>query len=224
GPDASLDPLKRVLIARTEGNPFFLEESVRSLAEIDALSGQRGAYWLARPLPTIQVPATVQAVLAARMDRLQPGDKELLQTSSVVGKDVPFVLLKAIAEHTDEELHAAIARLQAAEFLYETGIFPDLEYTFRHALTHDVAYGSLLQHRRRTLHSQILETIERLYPDRLTEHIERLAHHAIRGEKWEKAVTYLRQAGAKAAIRSAHRDAVACLEQALMALTHLPES
>ena len=224
GPDAGLEPLKRVLIARTEGNPFFLEESVRALVETGALLGERGAYRLARPLPTIQVPATVQAVLAARIDRLSPGDKALLQTASVVGKDVPFALLQAIAEPAEDELHAAIGRLQAAEFLYEAGIFPDLEYTFKHALTHDVAYGSLLQDRRRTLHGRIVETIERLYPDRLAEHIERLAHHAVRGEAWEKAVTYLRQAGAKAFARSANREAVAYFEQALAALTHLPET
>jgi tetratricopeptide (TPR) repeat protein len=224
GPDAGLDPLKRVLIARTEGNPFFLEESVRALAETGSLLGERGAYRLERPLPTIQVPATVQAVLAARIDRLSPGDKALLQTASVVGKDVPFVLLQAIAEPAADELHAAIGRLQGAEFLYEAGIFPDLEYTFKHALTHDVAYGSLLQDRRRTLHGQIVETIERLYPDRLAEHIERLAHHAVRGEAWEKAVTYLRQAGAKAFARSANREALAYFEQALAALTHLAET
>ena len=152
GSDASLEPLKRVLIARTEGNPFFLEESVRALAETGSLRGERGAYRLEQLLPTIQVPATVQAVLAARIDRLSPGDKALLQTASVVGKDVPFALLQAIAEQPEGELHTALGRLQAAEFLYEAGIFPDLEYTFKHALAHDVAYGSLLHDRRRRLH------------------------------------------------------------------------
>jgi class 3 adenylate cyclase/tetratricopeptide (TPR) repeat protein len=224
GSDAGLDALKRLLIARTEGNPFFLEESVRALAETGVLLGERGAYRLERPLPTIQVPATVQAVLAARIDRLPPGDKAMLQTASVVGKDVPLALLQAIAEPAEDELHAAIGRLQAAEFLYEAGLFPDLEYTFTHALTHEVAYGSLLQERRRTLHGQIVATIERRYPDRLAEHLDRLAHHAFRGEAWGKAVTYLRQAGAKAFARSAYREALAYFEQALAALTHLPET
>jgi predicted ATPase len=217
GPDAGLDPLRRVLIARTEGNPFFLEESVRALAETGSLLGERGAYRLARPLPTIQVPATVQAVLAARIDRLPPGDKALLQTASVVGKDVPLALLQAIAEQAGDELHAAIERLQAAEFLYEAGIFPDVEYTFKHALTHDVTYGSLLQDRRRRLHGQIVETIERLNPDRLAEHIERLAHHAFHAEEWGKAVAYLRQAGARALGRSANREAATPFERALEA-------
>ncbi|MBP1726855.1 MAG: family ATPase [Deltaproteobacteria bacterium] len=224
GPDMSLEPLKRMLIAKTEGNPFFLEESVRSLVETGYLLGERGAYRLGRSLPTIQVPATVQAVLSTRIDRLPPEDKALLQTASVVGKDVPFVLLLAISEQAEAELHAAIGRLQAAEFLYETGIFPELEFTFKHALTHEVTYGGLLHDRRRTLHGQIVATIERLYPERLTQHIERLAHHALRGEVWEKAVAYLYKAGAKAYARSAHHEAVTYFEQALTALPHLPES
>jgi predicted ATPase/class 3 adenylate cyclase len=224
GTDASLDPLKRVLITRTEGNPFFLEESVQALVETGSLSGERSAYRLARPLPAIQVPATVQAVLAARIDRLPPGDKALLQTASVIGKDVPLGLLQAIAELAGEELHAAIGRLQTAEFLYEVSIFPDLEYTFKHALTHDVTYGSLLQDRRRTLDGRIVESLERLYPDRLAEHVERLAHHAFRGEFWDRAVTYLRQAGAKAFGRSANQEAAAYFEQAVAALPHLPET
>jgi len=224
GPDPGLEPLKRVLIARTEGNPFFLEEGVRALIDTGSLAGERGAYRLARPLPAIQVPATVEAVVAARIDRLAPEDKAILQTASVIGKDVPFLLLRAIAAQPEEALHAAIGRLQAGEFLYEAGIFPDVEYTFKHALTHDVAYGSLLQDTRRTLHRQIVETIERLYPDRLAEHSERLAHHAFRGEQWGKAVTYLRQAGVKAFARSASREAVTYLEQALAALAHLPET
>jgi class 3 adenylate cyclase/tetratricopeptide (TPR) repeat protein len=224
GSDASLGPLKRVLIARTEGNPFFLEESVRALVETGALAGERGTYRLARPLPTIQVPATVRAVLAARIDRLSPGDKGLLQTASVIGKDVLFALLQAIAEQPEDELHTALGRLQAAEFLYEAGIFPDLEYTFKHALAHDVAYGSLLQGRRRYLHGRIVEAIEWLYPDRLAEHMERLAHHAFRAEAWEKAVIYLRQAGAKALARFANREALAHFEEVLTALSHVPET
>jgi predicted ATPase len=143
GSAVDLDALKRVLIARSEGNPFFLEESVRALVETGALSGERGAYLLARPVLTVEIPATVQAVLAARIDRLRPGDKALLQMASVVGNEVPFVLLREIGERAEDELQAAIGRLQEAEFLYEAGLFPDLEYTFKHALTYDVTYGSL---------------------------------------------------------------------------------
>src|SRR5262249_49355553 len=135
GDDPSLVPLKQLLIARTEGNPFFLEESMRTLVETGILVGERGAYRLGQALPTIQVPATVQAVLAARIDRLPPEEKQLLQTAAVIGTEVPLPLLQAIAELPEETLHRSLAHLQAAEFLYETRLFPEREYTFKHALT-----------------------------------------------------------------------------------------
>ena len=224
GTDATVEMLKPVLIARTGGNPLFLEESVRTLVETHALTGERGAHRLARPLDTIDVPATVQAILASRIDRLDPRDKQLLQTASVIGKDVPLALLLAIAELGEEDLRRGLARLQAAEFLYETSLFPDLEYTFKHALTHEVAYGSLLGDRRRASHARIVEAIEAAYPDRLAEHAERLGHHAFRGEVWDKARAHLRQAGAKALGHSAYREAVTFFEQALEALRHLSDS
>jgi class 3 adenylate cyclase/tetratricopeptide (TPR) repeat protein len=224
GDDPSLVPLKRLLIERTEGNPFFLEESVRALVETGVLVGERGAYRSLQPLDRLQVPATVHAVLAARIDRLPPEEKHLLQTAAVIGTEVPYALLQAIVELSEEELRRGLGHLQAAEFLYETSLFPELEYTFKHALTHEVAYGSLLQERRHALHARIVEAIERLYADRLPEQAERLAQHAFRGEIWDKAVAYCRQAGTKALARSALREAVACCEQALAALTHLPES
>jgi class 3 adenylate cyclase/tetratricopeptide (TPR) repeat protein len=224
GDDPSLAPLKQLLIARTEGNPFFLEESVRMLVETGVLVGERGAYCLAQALQTIQVPAAVQAVLAARIDRLPPEEKRLLQTAAVIGTEVPLPLLQAIAELAEDALHRGLAHLLAAEFLYETRLFPDLEYTFKHALTHEVAYGSLLQERRRGLHTRLVEALETLYPDHLAEQVERLAHHAVRGEVWDKALVYGRQAGEKAMARSAHREAVGYYEQALSALPHLPET
>ena len=223
GDNRSLAPLKQLLIARTEGNPFFLEESVRTLVETQVLVGEPGAYRLAQALPTIQVPATVQAVLAARIDRLPPEDKRLLQTAAVIGHEVPLPLLQSIAELSEATLHRGLAHLQAAEFLYETRLFPEREFVFKHALTHEVAYSSLLQERRRVLHARIVEALEALYTDRLAEQVDRLAHHAVRGEVWDKAVTYCRQAGAKAAVHSAYHEAVACFEQALTALAQLPE-
>jgi len=224
GTGPGLEDLERLLIDRTQGNPFFLEESVRALVETGALAGERGAYRLAGLVQTLQLPATAQAILAARIDRLAPEDKRLLQAAAVVGKDVPFPLLQAITEDSEERLRQGLARLQAAEFLYEARLFPELEYTFKHALTHEVAYGGLLQDRRSTLHAQIVEAMERLYADRLGEHVERLAYHAFRGELPEQAVRYLRQTGLKAAARSAPDDARACFEQALAILETLPES
>jgi class 3 adenylate cyclase/tetratricopeptide (TPR) repeat protein len=223
GNDASLTPLTQLLIARTEGNPFFLEESVRTLIETGVLVGAPGAYRLGQALPTVQVPATVQAVLAARIDRLPPEEKRLLQTAAVIGTEVPLPLLHAIAEVPEEVLQRGLTHLQAAEFLYETRLFPEREFTFKHALTHEVAYSSLLQERRRVLHAGIAEALEGLAGERVAERVEQLAHHALRGEVWDKALPYCRQAGEKALDRSAHREAAGYFEQALSTLQHVPE-
>src|SRR5262245_19793840 len=224
GDDASLAPLTQLLMARTEGNPFFLEESVRTLVETGMLVGEGGAYRVAQALPTIQVPATVQAVLAARIDRLSSEEKRLLQTAAVIGTEVPLPLLQAIAELPEVVLHRGLAHLQAAEFLYETRLFPEQVCTFKHALTHEVAYGGLLHERRRMLHAQITETMERMVGDRVTEQVERLAHHALRGEVWDKALSYCRQAGEKALARSARREVLEYFESALSVLQRLPET
>ncbi|MET0538414.1 MAG: AAA family ATPase, partial [Xanthobacteraceae bacterium] len=224
GTDASMQALKNLLIAKTEGNPLFLEESVRSLVESRALIGEAGAYRLAKPVETVQVPATVQAILATRIDRLPPELKRLLQAASVIGKDVPFVVLQEIAGMRGDDLGRALLDLQAAEFLYEARLFPDLEYTFKHALTHEVAYGSLLEDRRRGLHAQVVETLERLHRDRLSEMADVLAHHAVRARLGLKAVRYLQRAAERAIARSANREAIALLETATGLLGEMPES
>ena len=221
GSDVGLAPLKPLLVKR--GNPFFLEETVRMLVETNALTGERGRYRLTHPIHAIQVPPTVHAMLAARIDRLPPEDRHLLQLASVVGKDVPLPLLRVVADLPDEALRRGLEHLQAAEFIYETRAVPELEYTFKHALTHDVAYGSLLEDRRRALHAALVGAIEGLYAGRLDEHLEELAHHARRGELREEAVKYLRKAGERAAARSAHREAIAFFEQTLAVLRELPE-
>ena len=223
GADPSVAPLKPLLVERTEGNPLFLEESVRTLVETGALAGERGAYRLAKPLDAVRVPATVQAILAARIDRLDPADKRLLQAAAVIGMDAPFVVLHAIAEAGEDELRKGLARLQVAEFMYEARLFPELEYSFKHALTHEVAYGSVLQERRTALHAAIVEAIERLYAGRLSEQVELLAHHALRGRALRKAVKYLREAGANAVARSALREAAGFFEQALALLAEMPQ-
>ena len=195
GADPGLQPLRPLLIERAQGNPFFLEETVRALAETGVLGGEPGAYRLTRAPQVVQVPATVQAILAARIDRLPPEDKTLLQSASVIGADVPQALLEAIGDIPPDDLAHGLGRLQSAEFLYQTRLFPDAEYTFKHALTHEVAYASLLGQRRRDLHARVVEAIERVYADRLAEHRDRLAHHAFRGEVWSKALAYLRDVG-----------------------------
>jgi class 3 adenylate cyclase/tetratricopeptide (TPR) repeat protein len=222
GTDAGLAELKRTLTERTEGNPLFLEESVHTLVESKALIGEPHRYCLADEAQTIQVPATVQAIIAARIDRLSRKDKDLLQAASVIGKDVPLTLLQSLANLNKQELQRALTHLQSAEFLYATNL--ENEYTFKHALTHQVAYEGLLRDRRRALHALVTEVIERLSGERVVEHAERLAHHALRGELWEKAAAHLRQTGLRAIERGTLREAVAHLEQALLALRRLPET
>jgi class 3 adenylate cyclase/tetratricopeptide (TPR) repeat protein len=217
GPDADLGPLKRLLIERTEANPLFLEENARSLVETGALVGEPGDYRLTQPIEQLKMPATVQAILAARIDRLASEEKRLLQTAAVIGKDVPMALLLSVADAPEHEVRAELTRLQAAEFLYEVRLFPDLEYTFKHALTHEVAYQALLKDRQRALHAQITAAIERLAGERVAEHAERLA-------QWEKAVTYLRQAGLRAMALGANQETVTHLEQAVVAVRHLPKA
>jgi tetratricopeptide (TPR) repeat protein len=163
------------------------------------------------------------ALLAARIDRLPPRDKQIVQSAAVIGKDVPAALLESIVDLPGDDLRQSLARLQTGEFLYERSLFPDLEYTFKHALTHEVAYGSLLKGQRRVLHGRIADAIRLLHADRLAEHVERLAHHAQRSERWPDAVDYCREAGQKAMARSANREAVAYFDQALDALQHCPD-
>src|SRR5262249_39064768 len=194
--------------------------SVHTLVETAVLVGDRGSYCLTQPLATFHVPATVQTVLAARIDRLLPEEKSLLQTAAVIGTEVSFPLLQAMADVPEEALHHGLAHLQVAEFLYETRLFPDHAYTFKHALTHEVAYSSLLLERRRVLHACIVEALEALAGDRIGEQVAHLAHHALRGEVWDKALAYCQQAGTKATARSAYREAVGYFEQALQALQH----
>ncbi|HWN90179.1 MAG TPA: hypothetical protein VNQ15_02170, partial [Verrucomicrobiae bacterium] len=223
GDAPDLLPLKSLLIERTQGNPFFLEESTRTLIETRVVVGRRGAFHLASPLSSIRVPATVQAILAARIDRLGPDEKRLLQSAAVIGREFSLPLLQAVMGGGEEDLGSGLARLQSAEFLYESSLFPEIEYTFKHVLTQEVAYEGLLQGKRRALHARILEAIEMLWADRLASQVEQLAHHAFRGGVWDKAVVYLRQAGTKALARSASGAAVGFFEQALAALEYAPE-
>lgn len=223
GNDPSVGPLKPLLVERTEGNPFFLEESVRSLVEAEHLIGSRGAYRLVRPLEAVAVPATVRAVLDARIDRLPAGDKRLLQCAAAIGKDVPFRLLESVADLPSHDLHVALGRLAAAELLFETDLFPELELSFRHAITHEVTYASLLTERRRELHGRVMEALQRTKAVH-GELVSQLAHHAYRAGRWVEALEYLRSAAATALERSSAEEAASYLERALDALAHLPDS
>jgi tetratricopeptide (TPR) repeat protein len=205
------ESLRQAIVGKAAGNPFFLEELTRAVEEHGG------------PPATRHMPDTIQAVLAARIDRLPPGAKRLLQAAAVLGSQVSAPLVQAITELSEDTFTDSLRHLQAAEFLYETDFAPEPVYTFTHVLTQEVAYGSLLHERRRMLHAHIMEALERLAGDRLTEKVEQLAHHAYRAQVWDKAVTYCQQAGENARNRGAFREAVTSFGQALDALGHLPE-
>ena len=224
GDEPDVADVHAMLLERTEGNPFFIEETVRHLVDTGVLAGTSGAYRLTRPPGSAKLPATVHAVLAARIDRLPPTNKHVLQAASVIGRDVPVALLRAIADLPDDELRQRLGELRSMEFLYEAGMHPELQVTFRHGLTLEVAYESLLHERRRVLDARLVEALERLAPEGTADRLERLARHAFRGEVWDKAVRYCRDAGNRAFVRSAHGAAVGHLENALEALGHLPAS
>jgi pimeloyl-ACP methyl ester carboxylesterase len=215
GDAPALGALKTLLKERTDGNPVFVEECVRALAETGALQGQLGAYQLERDLRALQVPATVQALLAARIDRLPGEEKRLLQTVAVIGMDVPLDLLQQTVELTEEELRPALADLHRAEFLYEARLFPDTEYTFKHALTRDVAYGTLLQERRRSLHQRVGEQLEQRHAGDLSQFAEPLAGHFEQAEVWSTAARYWLMTAEKAKEHYNYTGGVQFCERAL---------
>jgi DNA-binding winged helix-turn-helix (wHTH) protein/class 3 adenylate cyclase/tetratricopeptide (TPR) repeat protein len=203
---------RQQLLAKAEGNPFFLEELARAMAEPNHVNAGR------------ILPNTVHAVLAERIDRLAPAEKQLLQTAAVVGPEVPVRLLRAVANLPEDDLNHYLQRLQANEFLYETHLFPEPVYTFKHALTHEVAYANLLQSQRRQLHLRIVDALEDMdESERRVDMVEVLARHASGGERWEKACHYFTRAGVYATARSAYREAATSYQQALQSLAHLPE-
>ena len=204
-------PTVDMIVAKAEGNPFFAEELARAVSEGGA------------PMPGAGVPYTVEDVLMARIDRLAVEDKRVLQAAAVIGRRLPFLLLQATLDPPDEALRERLARLQAAEFLFATGSPSELEYTFKHALTHEVAYASLLPEQRRALHARLVDVLESWQREGREELVERLAHHAIGAEAWDKAVDYARRAALQALARSAHRDAAAWFDEAIAALGRLPE-
>lgn len=223
GDGAELLELRRQLVDRAGGTPLFLEESVRALAEAGALAGHPGAYRATRPIEAVEIPSTVHAVLAARIDRLPAAQKGLLQAAAVIGQEVPLELLQSIAELDRETLLELLAGLQAAEFLLQSRTLPEPLYNFKHALTHRVAYEGVLRERRRALHRRLIETIEGRWADRLGEHVERLAHHALCAQDQNKAVEYLYRSAVKATQRSAHPQAIRYLKQGLELIELLPD-
>jgi class 3 adenylate cyclase/tetratricopeptide (TPR) repeat protein len=219
GEDSSLRQLKDVMLHISDSTPLFLEEIARSLVDSGGLVGTKGAYRLVnREVGRILLPATVQAVIAARIDRLEPQLKSLLQTASVIGKDVPLNLLELLVDERAADLLSMVTALQAGEFIYKAKHEPEVEYSFKHALVQEVAYSSLLRQRRQQLHTELALAMERHYHNRIEEHFELLAFHATRGEAWESAAKYCLQAGAKALDRSAYVDAISFFEDGIRSL------
>jgi len=223
GDSSELLPLKQLIIERTEGTPFFIEEIVQALFE-DGVLTRNGTVKLAKSMNAVKVPATVQAVLASRIDRLSAEEKELLQTLAVLGREFPLALVQHVIPRPDGELERVLLRLQAGEFIYEQVAADDVEYVFKHALTQEVAYNSLLIERRKLLHERAGEAVESMFSGQLDDHVIELANHYSHSANVSKAVEYLGRAGQQAMQRSAYADAISRLTDAIHLLETLPET
>jgi class 3 adenylate cyclase len=214
GDGRDLLPLKRVIVKKTEGNPFFMEEIVQALFEEEALL-RNGEIALAKPLSSIQIPATVQAVLASRIDRLPPAEKDLLSTLAVIGKEFPLRLIRHMAGKQDDELQRMLSNLRAAEFIYEQPAFPEIAYVFKHALSQQVAYGSALQERRKAQHSRVARVLQAHFPETVETQPELIAHHCTEAGLDRDAIPYWQRAGERALRRGANPEAISHLNRGL---------
>jgi tetratricopeptide (TPR) repeat protein len=222
GDGVEFEPLKRMVIERTEGNPFFIEEMVQALFDEGALI-RNGQVKITGPLSQLRLPPTVQGILASRIDRLPSEQKDLLQTLAVMGRESPFALISQVTSRADAPLERMLSDLQGGEFIYEQHAVGDIEYTFKHALTQEVAYSTLLIERRKLLHERAAVAMESLYAERLDDHLSELAHHYSCSANNRKAVHFLGRAGRQAQERSAYSEAFAFLTKGLELLKKLPD-
>jgi len=218
-----LEELKRLIIECTEGNPFFMEETVQVLLDEGALV-RNGGTRLTRPISELKIPPTVQGILAARIDRLPRDAKDLLQTLSVVGREFPLSLIRAVLLKSDEELNRTLNELQLGEFIYEQPAVGDSEFIFKHALTQEVSYNSVLQEWRKQLHEGIGAALEKLYTSSIDDHLDELAHHYSKSNNPAKALEYHQRAGRQAVQRSAYSEAMRNFTAALEFLQRLPQT
>jgi len=221
GTDDLARELEELILEKTEGVPFFIEEFIKSLKDLNIIAREDSKYRLAKDVQAVTVPSTFQDVIMARIDSLPEGSKKVLQIGSVIEREFVYELIKVVSSLPEKELLSHLSVLKDAELLYERGIYPQSTYIFKHALTHVVAYDSLLVRRRQELHWLIGQTIEKLYADRLAEQYEVLAYHFAQGEQWTKALEYFCKAAEKAAQTFANREAVAHYDQALEVAHHL---
>lgn len=215
--------LRELILDRSSGNPLFVEELTHSLLENGSIVRQDSQYVLIRQATTVEVPDTIQGIIAARIDRLEESLKHIIQVASVIGREFAYRLL-ATTTGMKEALKNYLLNLQDLEFIYETQLFPELEYIFKHALTQEVAYSSLLSKSRRLLHGQIARAIEEIYSERLEEHYELLAYHYVSSDNTAKAVEYLDLANRKAERAHAMEDALSYFEQAMRLMDTLPDT
>jgi class 3 adenylate cyclase/tetratricopeptide (TPR) repeat protein len=215
--------LRELILHRSGGNPLFMEEFTRSLIENGTIQRKDHQYVLSQKPADIQVPDTIQGIIAARIDRLEDNLKRTMQVASVIGRDFAFRILKAITG-MKQELKSHLINLQGLEFIYEKRLFPELEYIFKHILTQEVAYNSLLLKRRKEIHEKIGKAIEEIYTDRLEEFYEMLAYHYSKSENFEKAFQYLKLSGLKAVEKHSLIEALSHYKEAKYAIDQIPIS
>jgi predicted ATPase len=217
------EDLKNLVLGKAGGNPLFVEELTHDLLDTGAIGRSDGTYVLTKKVSEIEVPDSLQAVIAARIDRLEETLKHVLQVASVIGREFAFRVLRVILK-MKEELRQHLANLQGLEFIYEKTLFPELEYIFRHALTQEVAYNNLLLQRRKEFHRLAAEAMEKLYAETLQEHLGPLAYHFYRAEAWEKAFKYLTAAGERARFAYAPREAIDYFDRAVEVSRKIPDA
>ncbi len=217
------EEITRLLLDRTGGNPFFLEELTHSLVESGSIRKLGGKYVAGQHFGESDIPATVQGLIASRIDRLEHSLKNILQVASVIGREFLFRMLQAISGMHDD-LRAGLAKLERLEFVCRKAVLPELEYVFRHALTQEVAYTSMLQHRRRELHERTAQAIEKMFADRIHELAELLAYHFTCSGNSLKALHYLEIANRKAVSAFAVSDALAFYRRAMSILETIPDT
>jgi class 3 adenylate cyclase len=216
--------LEEFILEKTEGVPFFIEELIKSLKDLKIIETEDNRYRITKDIKEVIIPATVQDVIMARVDSLPEGIKSLLQTVSTVGREFSYDLIKRVTGLGEQELLPQLSVLKDSELLYERGIYPRSTYIFKHALTQEVAYNSLLLRRRKEIHEEIGRAIEALYPDRLEEQYELLAYHYVRSANTDRAVEYLDLANQKAIRVNAMQEAKAYFDEAMELLDTLPET
>jgi tetratricopeptide (TPR) repeat protein len=216
--------LEKLILEKTEGVPFFIEELLKSLKDLKIIERKESKYQLARDVQAVVIPSTIQDMIMARVDSLPDATRRVLQTGSVIEREFPYDLIKRVTGLPEQPLLTHLSALKDSELLYERGIYPQTSYIFRHALTREVVYESILGNKRREIHEEIGGGIEELYKDNLTEHCGVLAHHFLVGENHAKAAEYSRMAGRKAEKAASFPDAIAYAQKRIACLERLPTS